>query len=94
MYIMETVFLAIISQLNSSVLVLLAILLLALWVTYKMGSVVTYFKETKSENRRTDLKIDDIRDTLSSVKATTDLLYQAHIHTDRKRGRTTILNNE
>ena len=82
---MEAVFLGIISQLNSSVFVLLAILVLALWVMYKMGGVVTYFRETKDEIRRTELKIDDIRDTLSSVKATTDLLYRSHLSAIHKQ---------
>ena len=86
---MESVFLAIISQLNSAVFVLLAILLLAFWTTYKMGGLVTYFRETKSENRRTDLEIDEIRDTLSSVRATTDLLYRAHINLMRQPDRGT-----
>ena len=90
---MEAVFLAIISQLNSAVFVLLAILLMAFWATYKVGSLVTFFKETKSENKRTDLKIDDMRGTLSSVKATTDLLYQVHVHTMHKRERNALGRN-
>ena len=68
---MEAVFLAIISQLNSAVFVLLAILLMAFWAAYKVGSLVTFFKETKSESKRTDLKIDDMRGTLSRTTSAT-----------------------
>lgn len=78
---MEAVFLALIGQLNGAIFVLVCLLFLGFFGTYKIGTIVTYFKETKDKNEKVDAKIDGIKEVLNSVKATTDLLYQTHITT-------------
>ena len=81
---MEAIFLALIQQLNGAVFVLIALLIIAFYTFFKVGSIVTYFKETKDKNEKIDGKIDNIKDSLSTIKATTELLYQAHLKTSRK----------
>ena len=78
---METIILTLIQQLNSSVFILILVLILCILLAYKLGGVVTYFTETKSKNEKIDGKIDTIKDVLARVQATTDLLYQAHLST-------------
>jgi hypothetical protein len=78
---MEAVILTLIQQLNSSVFILILVLILCILLAYKLGGVVTYFTETKSKNEKIDGKVDAIKDVLAKVQATTDLLYQAHLST-------------
>jgi len=76
---METIFLALINKLNSSVFVLLAILLLAFWVVYIAGKITSSFRIFEKKNENIDTTLHDIKDSLAKVKATTDILYQVHL---------------
>lgn len=86
-------------QLNSSIFVLLLILVGAFWACYRLGGVITNFKIFKDDSKgikdnietikeSLSLKIDGVRenlsDKLSGIKATTDLLYEAHLKTVEK----------
>lgn len=82
---MESVFISLIQQLNSSVFVLICILVLCFWGAYKVGGIKTYFTETKDKNDKIDGKIDSIKDVLSKVQATADLLYQSHLLTVQRQ---------
>lgn len=78
---MSAIFLKLIEQLNSSVFVLIVILIIAFWATYKLGWIINLFKSFKERNKETGNDIKSIGRTLSAVKATTDLLYKAHLNT-------------
>lgn len=78
---MEAIILKLLDQLNSSVFTLVAILLVAFWAIYKLGGVVKTFEDVKDKHKEMDTNMSGIKDTLSSIKATTDLLYQAHLST-------------
>jgi hypothetical protein len=78
---MENIFLALIKQLNSSVFILIALLLLSFWIVYRAGKIASSFKIFESKNDKIDVAIYEIKDSLSKVKATTDLLYQTHLST-------------
>jgi hypothetical protein len=73
---MLEVLLALIGELNGAIFILCILTLFVLIGTYKIGAIKTYFTETKAKNDRIDEKIDSIKDTLASVKAIADLLYQ------------------
>lgn len=78
---MEAIILKLIDQLNSSVFTLLAILAAAFWAIYKLGGINKMFGDFKDKNKELDSNIGGIKDVLATIKATTDLLYQAHIQT-------------
>jgi len=78
---MEAIVLALIQQLNSAVFVLVCILLIVAFLVYKAGAIVTMFGEFKDKNRKIDDKLDSMHSSLSDIKATTNLLYQAHLST-------------
>ncbi|PIR92951.1 hypothetical protein COT99_03505 [Candidatus Falkowbacteria bacterium CG10_big_fil_rev_8_21_14_0_10_43_10] len=92
---MWEVILKLIEQLNSSVFVLLLILIIAFLVCYKAGGIVNSFKSFKEDNKSVKdriedvketllSKIDSVKDKLSDIKSTTDLLYNAHLQTVKK----------
>lgn len=78
---MIEIFLALIKTLNSSVFTLILILVVVFWLLYKSGGWVKSYKDFENKSEKFDTKIDLIKDSLSSIKATTDLLYQAHLST-------------
>lgn len=78
---METILLALIQQLNGAVFTLIAILLVSFWLLFKSGGWVKSYGDFEKKSEKFDTKIDTIKDSLSSIKATTDLLYQAHLST-------------
>jgi len=78
---MEAVFLALIQELNASVFTLIAVLLVVFWIVYKSGGWVKSYGDFESKSEKFDTKIDVIKDSLSAIRATTDLLYQAHLST-------------
>lgn len=82
---MEAIFLKLIEQLNSSVFTLVSILVLVFIGIYKIGGVVTYFEEIKVKNEKFDAAIDNIKESISEVKATTKLLYEVHLQTVKGR---------
>lgn len=93
---MQTILLELIKQLNSSVFILVGILITAFWALYKIGGIVTDFKNSKEKQKSTDDKIDSyndkiyenfrtITDSLSDIKATTKLLYEAHLRTVKSK---------
>lgn len=73
--------LALVNQLNSSVFTLIVVLLFALWGMYKLGGIVSVFMEFKDKHKNFDASISTIKDDISAIKATTDLLYQTHLST-------------
>lgn len=78
---MPAVFLALIEQLNSSVFVLVAILVVMFWLVYKSGGWVQAYKDFQDKNGKTETKIDSMKENIALIKATADLLYQAHLST-------------
>ncbi len=64
-----------VEQLNGAVFVLVVILIVAFWATYKLSGIISLFGGFKEE--RTDLKLDikTIKNDLSNVSATVKLLY-------------------
>jgi hypothetical protein len=82
---MEVILQKLIGELNGAVFTLLAILFVAFFVVYKFGSIVSKFGIFEDKNKDLDKTVGGIKDTLSSIKATTDLLYQAHLSTVRSQ---------
>jgi hypothetical protein len=78
---MEAILMKLLEQLNSAVFALIAILIIAFWMVYKFGGITKTFGDFKEKNKELDANIGGIKDTLATIKATTDLLYQAHIST-------------
>lgn len=78
---MGAIFSKLIDQLNSSIFILLALLVIAFWVVWKLSDVVSQFKHQKEKNTKIDNTLDSIKETMFAVKATTDLLYQNHLST-------------
>ncbi len=78
---MTQVFLDLIHQLNAAVFTLIVVLCVLFWVVYKSGGWVKSYNDFESKNDKLDTKIDQIKDNIASVKATTDLLYQVHVTT-------------
>jgi len=78
---MSALFLELIQQLNSAVWALLVILIVAFVAVWKVGQIVEKFRTFKDENKDIRGDIKEIKSTLTTVKATTDLLYQAHLQT-------------
>jgi hypothetical protein len=76
---MSAIFLALIQQLNASVFTLILILVIVFWLTYKSGGWVASYDNFENKSEKFDAKIDSIKDSLSKITATTELLYQAHI---------------
>ncbi len=78
---MQAIILKLIDQLNSSVFLLFGILLVAFWALYKLGGVVKMFDIFQQKNKDLDTHVHSIKETLATIKATTDLLYQVHVAT-------------
>lgn len=78
---MPAVFIELIKQLNSAVFTLIAILFVIFWLLYKAGGIVKSYKDFEGKNEKFDNKIDNIKEGLAAIRATTDLLYQAHLST-------------
>lgn len=78
---MQEIFLKLIEQLNGSVFTLLALLFVAFWAIFKIGRIVETFGMFKDKNTDLDKHVSTMKDSLSAIKATTDLLYQAHLST-------------
>jgi len=78
---MEAIFLELTKQLNSSVFILLAILVVAFWLIYKAGRMTESFSGFTKKSDKIDTSIDAIKESLASVKATTDLLYKKQLST-------------
>jgi len=73
---METVFLKLTEQLNSSVFTLIAILALAFFLCYKIACVVTKFSGLEERNNKFEGNVDSIKETLLKIKTTNDLMYE------------------
>jgi len=69
---MDAVFIKLIEQLNSSVAVLIVVLCLVIWLTFKAGRILEKFDhhETKLDEAR------GIRDEMISIRTKVDLIYQ------------------
>ena len=78
---MEGIVLALIQQLNGAVFVLVCVFLIVAFLLYKAGGIVTMFGDFRSKNQKIDDKLDGMHASLSEIKATTNLLYQAHLRT-------------
>lgn len=78
---MSAIFLQLIQQLNSAVFVLVAILIIAFWAIYKLGGIVNTFDLFKNKNSELDKHVETIKENLATIKATTQLLYDAHLST-------------
>lgn len=87
---MESIFLALIQQLNGAVFTLVIILLMTFWLAHKSGGWVKSYKDFESKSERFDEKIDHIKDNISKIQATTDLLYQAHLSTVKAHSPVTL----
>lgn len=68
-------------QLNGAVFVLVAILLIAFWAVYKIGTITTLFGGYKEERKELKDDIRQIKNEVAKITATTDLLYQTHLST-------------
>jgi uncharacterized protein YoxC len=75
--------LALVHQLNGAVFTLIIFVILVIVLTYKAGGITTSFDGFKKNNETIDNKIDGIKTTLAEIKATTNLLYEAHLRTVR-----------
>lgn len=78
---MESIFLALIQQLNGAVFTLIAILIVVFWLLYKSGGWVKSYKDFENKSENFDKKIDSIKESIFKIQATTDLLYQEHLST-------------
>lgn len=78
---MQEVFLKLVEQLNGAIFTLFLILLLAFWAIFRIGRLVETFGLFKEKNTDLDKHVSTMKDSLSAIKATTDLLYQAHLST-------------
>ena len=78
---MESLILALIQQLNAAVFTLIVVLLVCFWLVYKAGGIVKTFSDYESDKTKIETKMDAMKDMLSNIRATTDLLYQAHLTT-------------
>lgn len=78
---MEAIFLKLIEQLNSSVVILLMVLAIAFFLIYKLGCLVTEFGIFREKNKGFDDGMLNIKSDLSEIKATAKLLYDAHLST-------------
>jgi hypothetical protein len=78
---MTSVLLELLKHLNSAVFILVCILAAAFWAIYKLGGITKTFSFFEKKNDNFDKSIDEIKTNLSSIKATTDLLYQSHLST-------------
>lgn len=78
---MDTLFLALIGQLNSAVFTLLLILAVAFFIVWKLSDLFSQFRHQKEKNAKLDTNLDSIKDSVASIRATTELLYQAHLST-------------
>ncbi len=87
---MDALLAKLIDQLNSSVFTLLALLMIAFWIVYKFGGLVKTFSDFKDKHKEMDTHIGGIKDLLASIKATTDLLFQAHIQTIQTKSPLTL----
>ena len=87
---METIFIELTKQLNSSVFILITLLLLSFCVVYKAGKIVGSFKIFETKNNKIDDAIHEIKDSLSKVKAITELLYQTHLSTVKNHSPTSL----
>jgi len=73
---MWEVILKLIEQLNSSVFVLLLILIIAFLVCYKAGGIVNSFKSFKEDNKSVKDRIEDVKETLlSKIDSVKDKLF-------------------
>jgi len=82
---MEAIFIELMKQLNSSVFVLIAVLLVIFVLLFKAGRMTEYFKSLKEKDIKYDDTIDKIKESLAKIQATTDLLYQSHLSTVQSR---------
>lgn len=73
--------LKIVEQLNSSVFTLMLILIVFFVLVYKLGGIVKTFDGFKEKNKEAETNIGQIKEILSEIKATTKLLYDAHLKT-------------
>ncbi|MFW9882589.1 MAG: hypothetical protein ACFFG0_56730 [Candidatus Thorarchaeota archaeon] len=78
---MKDIILILIEQLNSSVIILLIILITIGWLLYKGGSLVTKFGVFDNEIKDIKKDVRDIKDNVSGIDATVKLLYQAYLGT-------------
>ncbi|HEV3244915.1 MAG TPA: hypothetical protein VG102_00990 [Candidatus Paceibacterota bacterium] len=78
---MTEIVLALIQQLNGAVIILVCIFLIVAFLLYKAGSISTMFGEFKTKNEKIDTKLEGMQASLSEIKATANLLYQAHLKT-------------
>lgn len=78
---MQEIVLQLIAQLNSSVAILMLLVILAFWATYKLGGILKSFNFFEKNNSKFESNIDTIKNDLSEAKATVNLLYQAHLKT-------------
>lgn len=76
-----SIFLQLINQLNSSIFVLITLLFVLFFLVYKAGSMTQTFASFNNKHMKFDDAIDRIKDLLSKIQATTDLLYQMQLTT-------------
>jgi len=78
---MEAVLLALIAQLNGAVFILVCIFLIIAYGLYRAGGIVTMFNAFRTKSEKIDDKLDTMTSSLADIRATTNLLYQAHVTT-------------
>ncbi|MDD3066903.1 MAG: hypothetical protein PHO48_03685 [Candidatus Gracilibacteria bacterium] len=73
---MTEVFLKLIETLNGAVFVLILLLLLAFWAIYKIARVVEKYEGFENKHKKFDDCLDNIKDSLSELKAKINILYE------------------
>jgi hypothetical protein len=73
--------LKIVNELNSSVFVLIAILVVALWGMFKLGMIINHYNHFSKKQDKFDHSLDTIKDSLSLIKAKVDIIYNKYTNT-------------
>lgn len=76
---MEAIFTQLLTQLNSSIFTLVALLHIAAWGIWKAGNLNSDYKHLIKNDNRMEKDIRIIKDKLGKLEAKMDLLYSAFI---------------
>lgn len=68
-------------QLNSSVFVLLVILVVAFWATFKLAKVISQHENFCKKQDNFDGTIDTIKEDIHAIKAKVDIIYNRNLDT-------------
>lgn len=82
---MTDVFLKIIEQLNSSVFILLMLLLVAFIIVYKAWRIWEKISGYDSKHLNSDIQLNDIKNTLHDISAKINIVYENFVWTVRRQ---------